>query len=62
MFSKSTIPQSPKATHFCKYKLESSNTIAMPVMVIGAFNLEEELVSMKTTLERLSKENVENET
>ena len=61
MFSKNTIPQSPKVAHFAKYKLKSSDTIFMSVMMMRAFNLEEELGSMKATLERLSKENVEND-
>jgi len=34
----------------------------MPAMMIGAINFEEELASLKATLERLSKESVEKDT
>jgi len=34
----------------------------MPIMVIGAFNLGEQIASMKATLERLCKENVDKDT
>ena len=38
---------------------ESSDTVIMPVMVTGATNFEEQLASMKATLDRLSKESAE---
>jgi len=34
----------------------------MPAMMVGAVNLEEEFVTMKATLERLSKESAEKDT
>jgi len=40
-------------------EVESSNTVIMPVMVIAATNVEEQLASMKATLNRLSKESAE---
>ena len=41
---------------------ESSNTVIMPAMMTGAANLEEQLASMKATLDRLAKESVEKAT
>jgi len=38
---------------------ESSNTVIMPVMVTAATNVEEQLASMKATLDRLFKDNAE---
>lgn len=38
------------------------SNIIMPIMVIGAFNLGEQIASMKATLERLCKENVDKDT
>jgi len=39
--------------------MESYNNIAMPVMVIEAINLGEELAYMKATLDRILKETAE---
>jgi len=50
---------SPRDSLFSQVEVESSDTIVMPVMVIDAINLEEELASMKVTLERLSKQSAE---
>ena len=49
----------PKKVVFPQSKAESSQTVIVPAMMIGAMNLEEEFTSMKATLERLSKENAE---
>ena len=50
----------PKKVVFPQFKAESSQTIIMPAMMIGAVNFEEEFASnMKATLERLSKESAE---
>jgi len=38
---------------------ESSNSIIMPVMVMEATNVEEQLVNMKAILERLIKDSLE---
>jgi len=51
---------------FSQVEVESSDIITMPVMVTVATNLvatnfEEQLAGMKATLERLLKENVEND-
>ena len=40
-------------------KAESFDTVIMPVMVTGATNFEEQLASMKATLDRLSKQSAE---
>jgi len=40
-------------------EVESSDTVIMSVMMTGAANLEEQLASMKATLDRLSKESAE---
>ena len=40
-------------------EVESSDTIIKLVMMTGAANLEEQLTSMKATLDRLSKESAE---
>ena len=40
-------------------KTKSSNSVIMAVMVTETTNLEEQLVNMKVTLERLAKENIE---
>jgi len=53
--------ESPRDSLFSQFEVESSKTILGPVMVIQASNLEEELVNMKATLERLSKESEEND-
>jgi len=50
---------SPRKVARPQSKAESSLTVIMPAMMIGAVNFEEEFVSMKATLERLSKESVE---
>ena len=40
---------------------ESSKTIVMPVMIIGTNNLEEEVATIKATVEKLTKKNKEKE-
>ena len=47
------------ASQFPQSKLELSQTVIMPAMMIGAANFEEEFASMKAMLERLSKESAE---
>jgi len=47
---------SPKKVAFSQFEVESSETIIMLAMMIGAMNFEEGLTSIKATLERLSKE------
>ena len=48
-----------KKVFFPQSEAKSSQTVIMPAMMIGAVNLEEEFASMKSTLERLSKESAE---
>jgi len=50
---------SPKRGRMSDIEAESSDTVIMPVMMTGAANLEEQLASMKVTLDRLSKESAE---
>jgi len=50
---------SSKESLFLHAETESFNTVVMPVMVIEAANVEEQLVSMKATLDRLSRESTE---
>jgi len=45
--------------HFFQSETESSNTVVMPVMVIEAINLEEQLADMKAKFNKLSKESAE---
>jgi len=49
----------PKKMGFSQSEAESSQTLIMPAMMIGAVNLEEEFASMKATLEGVSKESAE---
>jgi len=44
-----------------KVEAKSSKTIVMPLMTIGTKNLEEEIATMKTILERLIKDSEEKE-
>ena len=46
----------PNKVVFPQSEAELSQIVIMPAMMIGVVNLEEELVSMEATLERLSKE------
>jgi len=46
----------PKESPSSHVEVESSDTIIMPVMVTEAANIEEQLASIKATLDRLSKE------
>jgi len=48
-----------KKVVFSQFEAESSQTVIMPIMMIGVVNFEEEFASMTATLERLSKESVE---
>ena len=57
--SKSSSP-SPKGVRISETDAESSGIVIMPVMMIRAANLEEQLASMKATLDRLSKDSAEN--
>jgi len=50
-----------KKVAFPQFEVESLQTVIMLVMMIGAMNLEEEFVSMKAVLERLSKDSAEND-
>jgi len=50
---------SPKEARMLEIEAESSDIIIMPVMMIGAANLKEQLASMKATLDRISKESAE---
>jgi len=50
---------SSKESLWSHAKVESSNTIIMPVMVIEVTNIEEQLASMKATPDKLLKESVE---
>jgi len=52
----------PRKAVFSQSKIELSRTVIVPPMMIGAVNFEEELASMKATLERLSKESTEKDT
>jgi len=45
--------------HFFQSETKSSNTVIMPVMVIEAVNLEEQLADIKANLDKLSKESAE---
>ena len=49
----------PKESPPSHVEVESSDTVVMPVMVTEAANIEEQLASMKATLDRLSEESVE---
>jgi len=49
----------PKESPSSHVEVESSDTVVMPVMVTEAVNIEEQLASMKATLDRLSKESAE---
>ena len=49
---------SPNKVVFSQSEVESSKTVIMPTMMIGAVNFEEEFTSMKATLGRLFKESV----
>jgi len=52
---------SPRDFHFSQSETESSNRVVMPVMVIEAINLEEQLADMTAKLDELSKESAEND-
>ena len=58
-YSSDSSASPPKKVVFPQSEAESSQTVIMPAMMIGAVNFEEEFASMKATLERLSKESVE---
>jgi len=49
----------PNRVVFPQSEAESSQTVIMPAMMIGAVNFKEEFASMKAMLERLSKESAE---
>jgi len=53
--SSAATPKESPASHV---EVESFNTVVLPIMVIEATNIEEQLASMKATLDRLSKESV----
>jgi len=53
---------SPKGARMSEIEVESSDIVIMPVMMTGDANLEEQLASMKATLDRLSKESAEKDT
>ena len=46
-------PPSPRDLHFSQSESESSNTVVMPVVVIEAVNLKEQLPDMKAKLDQL---------
>ena len=54
--SSDSSPTSPRDLLFSQVETESYDTVVMPTMVTEAINLEEELATMKATVERLSKE------
>ena len=54
--SNDSLSPSLKQAFQSKTEAESSKTILMPVMIIGASNLEEEMATKKAMLERLIKE------
>ena len=58
-YSSDSSASPPKKVVLPQSEVESSQTVGMPAMMIGAVNFEEEFAGMKATLERLSKENAE---
>ena len=44
-----------------KTEVESSKTVVMPTMITGTTTLEEEMANMKAILEKLTRDNEENE-
>ena len=58
-YSSNSSASPSKKVVFQQSEAESSQTVIMPAMMIGAVNLKEEFASMKATLERLSKESAE---
>ena len=60
--SSDSSPTSPRDSLFSQIEVKSSDAIFMSVMVTKVINLEEELINMKATLERLSKESKEKDT
>jgi len=58
-YSSDSSASSPRKAALSQSEVESSPTVIMPTMIVGAVNFEEEFVSMKATLERLSKESAE---
>jgi len=56
----SSVP-SPKGGRMSEIEAKSFDTVIMPIMMTGAANLEEQLASIKATLDRLSKESAEKE-
>ena len=56
--SDSSLSTSKESTFF-HAEAESSDTVVMPVMVTEAANVEEQLASMRTTLDRLARESAE---
>ena len=49
----------PKESPSSDVKVESSDAVIMPIMVIEVANIEEQLANMKATLDRLLKESAE---
>ena len=58
-YSSDSSASPPKEVVLPQSGVESSRTVIMPAMMIGAVNFEEEFANMKATLERLSKESAE---
>jgi len=48
-----------KGSLFLQFETESFDTVIMPIMVTEAANVEQQLASMKATLDDLSRESVE---